>query len=64
VSASIRMECSWVLAGFSTHATSGSNLRLSQYELLYSPWSEQVHAAPGALIDSCSGTGGQVGKSL
>lgn len=31
---------------------SASKLRLSQYELLYSPWSEQVHAAPGALIDS------------
>ena len=31
---------------------SANKLRLSQYELLYSPWSEQVHAAPGALIDS------------
>ena len=31
---------------------SDSPLRNSQYELLYSPWSEQVHAAPGALIDS------------
>lgn len=27
-------------------------IRMSQYELLYSPWSEQVHSAPGALIDS------------
>ncbi len=31
---------------------SANKLRLSQYALLYSPWSEQVHAAPGALIDS------------
>lgn len=41
---------------------SDSPLRVSQYELLYSPWSEQVHAAPGALIDSMMrnvGTGWQ-----
>jgi hypothetical protein len=31
---------------------SDSPLRMSQYDLLYSPWSEQVHAAPGALIAS------------
>lgn len=31
---------------------STNSMRMSQYELLYSPWSEQVHGAPGALIDS------------
>ncbi len=34
------------LAELSTH-----RLRKSQYELLYSSWSEQIHAAPGALVD-------------
>ncbi|WP_250442695.1 DUF5677 domain-containing protein [Actinotalea sp. C106] len=27
-------------------------LRLNQYELLFTAWSEETHAAPGALIDS------------
>lgn len=31
---------------------SKNSMRMSQYELLYSPWSEQVHGAPGALINS------------
>jgi len=34
------------LAELSTH-----RLRKKQYELLFSSWSEQVHAAPGALLD-------------
>jgi hypothetical protein len=34
------------LAELSSH-----RLRKKQYELLFSSWSEQVHAAPGALLD-------------
>lgn len=37
-------------------AASPSRLRVTQYEQLYSTWSEQSHAAPGALLDAMFAT--------
>jgi hypothetical protein len=34
---------------------SSKPLRAEQYQLLFGPWSEQVHASPGALIDGILG---------
>jgi hypothetical protein len=37
----------WTLAKRSNH-----RLRKDQYNLLFSPWSEEAHGAPGALMES------------
>lgn len=50
---SLKFVSSWCRKNMKDLCEASENpLRISQYELLYSPWSEQVHAAPGALIDS------------
>lgn len=62
---SLKFVNSWCRRDMKSLCEASSNrLRLSQYELLYSPWSEQVHAAPGALIRSMFRTPGNDWQKL
>ena len=48
---SIKFVKSWCRRNMADLCQASANpLRIHQYKLLYSPWSEQVHAAPAALV--------------
>ncbi|MBE0011652.1 hypothetical protein DXT87_18040 [Arthrobacter sp. AET 35A] len=56
---SLKFVASWCRRNMTELCEASSNpLRMHQYKLLYSPWSEQVHATPGALIDAIMRTSG------